>query len=427
MSSRPPTPPNKDPWEDEDFRFKTNGTPCEWGEAYHPGGYHPVHLGDVIQDRYRITLATQQNDTSKEVFLYRFHLQDESPFLVARHDMIKIMGPNGEHDGLVFETMGPNLTTFLKIRPEFQIGEPWERRFTKSFAKKALRDTIQALHFLHEHGVIHGDLHPGNILTCVEQLHVTPDIETSLKQSEGDAQPLKREDGKKDLWAPAYLLDPRPLNDYFSYDLDPLVKLADLGGAFTEEDSIVGAKAITPVALRAPETIFGERLGKGIDMWAFGCLIFEIIFGRPLFVAIQSLEGEDYDETSNDEHLIQLCEVIGPLPKPLLEKWRRADQYFDASGNRLEIKPQEDDYVSGDEDMDSIDGVDEEENDGPPLAYLGQFLSIENQIKEERPHDIDEEESGEILQLLRWISQYDPAHRPTTTEIINHPWLRPTA
>ena len=26
----------------------------EWLEAYVPGGYHPVHLGDVIKNRYRI-------------------------------------------------------------------------------------------------------------------------------------------------------------------------------------------------------------------------------------------------------------------------------------------------------------------------------------------------------------------------------------
>ncbi|KAF5649672.1 CMGC SRPK kinase [Fusarium sp. NRRL 52700] len=452
MSSRPATPPSKDPWEDDDFRFKTNGTPCEWGEAYHPGGYHPIHLGNVIQERYRIirkvgwgqfstvwlamdmqinryvslkiTLASQKDDTSKEVSIYRSHIKDESPVLVVLHDTIKIQGPNGEHNGLVFETMGPNLTTLLKIRPEFQIGEPWERRFTKSFASDVLQDTIQALHFLHEHGVIHGDLHPGNILACVEQLEVTPSTEISLKQSESDAQPLIRKDGKKDLWAPSYLLQPRPLNDYFSYGLHPLVKLSDLGGAFTEEDPIMGSKAITPVALRAPETILDERLGKGIDIWAFGCLVFEMLTGRPLFVAIQSLEGEDYDETSNDEHLIQLWEVIGPLPKRLLEKWRRANQYFNTSGKRLKIKPQDDDYVSGDEDMESDDGT--EESDGPPLAYLGEFLSLEDQFMAERPDDIEKAEANEILELLRWIFQYDAADRPSTSDLINHPWLRST-
>lgn len=28
--------------------------PCEWGESYHPGGYHPVHIQDVFNNRYRV-------------------------------------------------------------------------------------------------------------------------------------------------------------------------------------------------------------------------------------------------------------------------------------------------------------------------------------------------------------------------------------
>ncbi|KAJ4132022.1 hypothetical protein NW765_013834 [Fusarium oxysporum] len=330
MFFRPPTPPSKAPWEDEDFRFMRNGTACEWGEAYHPGGYHPVHLGDVIQERYRImrkvgwgqystvwlavdmklaryvslkiTLATQPQTTSREVSLYKSYLQNSCPGLVTLYDIIKITGPNGEHDGLVFETMGPDLTTLLRMRQEFQLGKPWERRLTKSFARKALLNTIQALHRLHERGIFHCDLH----------------------------------------------------------------------------------------------------------------------------YAIRSLEGQDYDETSNDEHLIQLWEVIGPLPKSLLEKWRRADQYFDSSGNRLGIKSQEGEHISGGDGKDLSDGTDEE-NDGPPLADPGQFLSLEDLIMAERPGDIDEAKSREILGLLRWVFQYDPAHRPSATDLINHPWLRSTS
>ncbi|KAF5707131.1 CMGC SRPK kinase [Fusarium globosum] len=453
MFSRPPTPPDKSPWEDEDFRFVTNGTACEWGEAYHPGGYHPVHLGDVIQERYRIirkvgwgqystvwlavdmrlaryvslkiTVATQPQTTSREASLYQSQLQNGSSGLVDLYDTVKITGPNGEHEGLVFEPMGPDLTTLLRIRPEFQIGKPWERRFTKSFAKKALFNTIHALHSLHQRGIIHCDLHTGNILACIEPIEVTPNTEQRLKQSETDVQPLKRKDGKKDLWAPLYLLEPRPLSDYFSHALNPLVKLADLGGAFREKSPLKATEVITPVALRAPEIIRGGYVGKGIDIWAFGCLIFEMIIGRPLFVGIQSLEGQDYDETSNDEHLIQLWEVIGPLPKPLREKWRRADQYFDSRGNRLEVKPEEDEYVSGSEDMESGDGTDEED-DGPPLAYVGRFLSLDDQLIAERPADIGDAEAKEILELLRWIFQYDPAHRPSTSDLTNHPWLRLT-
>ncbi|KAF5596713.1 CMGC SRPK kinase [Fusarium pseudocircinatum] len=357
--------------------------------------------------------------------LHKSHLQNSCPGLVTLYDTFKIIGPNGEHDCLVFEPMGPDLTNLLRFRPEFQIGKPWERRFTKSFAKKALLNTTQALHGLHERGIIHCDLHTGNILACIEPIEVTPDTEQRLKQSESDGRPLKRKDGTKDPWAPSYLLEPRSLSDYFSYGLNPLVKLTDLGGAFTEENPLQATEIITPVALRAPEIILGGRVGKGIDIWAFGCMIFEMVIGRPLFVAIQALEGQDYDETSNDEHLIQLWEVIGPLPKPMREEWRRAGQYFDPSGNRLEVKPHEDNYVGGDEDVESGDGTDKESDD-PPLAYLDHFPSLEDQFMAEKPGGIDEAEARGILELLRWIFQYDPTHRPSTSDLVNHPWLRST-
>lgn len=47
-------PPQKDPVSEKDFRFLPLGTPCEWAESYHPGGLHPVHFGDVLNDRYRV-------------------------------------------------------------------------------------------------------------------------------------------------------------------------------------------------------------------------------------------------------------------------------------------------------------------------------------------------------------------------------------
>ncbi len=50
----PKTPPSRDPRKQKDFRFRTNGTACKWGESYHPGGYHPVHLQDVFNARYRV-------------------------------------------------------------------------------------------------------------------------------------------------------------------------------------------------------------------------------------------------------------------------------------------------------------------------------------------------------------------------------------
>lgn len=49
----PPTPPPKASIDDEP-RFEPITFLCEWVEDYRPGGYHPVVLGDVFNNRYKV-------------------------------------------------------------------------------------------------------------------------------------------------------------------------------------------------------------------------------------------------------------------------------------------------------------------------------------------------------------------------------------
>jgi non-specific serine/threonine protein kinase len=37
--------------------------------------------------------------------------------------------------------------------------------------------------------------------------------------------------------------------------------------------------------------------------------------------------------------------------------------------------------------------------------------------------DLDEEEANKVKALIRWILQYDPAKRPSPTEILSDPWF----
>lgn len=60
-----------------------------------------------------------------------------------------------------------------------------------------------------------------------------------------------------------------------------------------------------PVALRAPGLIFGGKIGSGIDIWSFGCLIYEIITGTTLFCV--SKFGAD--EQADDDHLVELNNI----------------------------------------------------------------------------------------------------------------------
>lgn len=49
MSTSPPPTPRAN-----ETRFKTITSPCEFVEYYHPGGYHPVVLGDIFQSQYKV-------------------------------------------------------------------------------------------------------------------------------------------------------------------------------------------------------------------------------------------------------------------------------------------------------------------------------------------------------------------------------------
>ncbi|KAH6847670.1 kinase-like domain-containing protein [Chaetomium sp. MPI-CAGE-AT-0009] len=496
MESPPKTPPSRDPEDETDFRFKTHGTPCEWGESYRPGGYHPVILGDVLRDRYRVVRKLGYGSFStawlvvdmslncfaalkvsvaglgkkeagaidKSLAVYRTLPQTANRHVVGLRDSFDVRGPNGRHACLVMDPMGPHISTLLK-RPEFedQTLDPWDRqpRFPKALAHRILRDVLLGLRTLHQHGIVHGDLHPGNILATIpplgEPLGHDPSVLQKVQQlpSEGDA--LIRRDGKIDLWAPVYLLEAAPLKDLVTFELDPVVKLADLGASFLERHP--PATVVTPVALRAPESILRNAqvpLGKGIDIWAFGCLVFELLTGRQIFVGLEGLDGhEASDEGINDEHLIQLSEVLGPLPAGLASHWRRRNRYYDTDGKRLEATIKHggagDDGdgmdhggVNGDDFVDLDDGDDGDDgNDGQAqgeaipdsptddmsessdfwLANVRELLPLEDQLRDLKPEDMDDAEMDEVARLLRWILEYDASKRPSAEAILAHPWF----
>ena len=159
-----------------------------------------------------------------------------------------------------------------------------------------------------------------------------------------------------------------------------------------------------------------------------------MLVGRPLFVGLQNLEGKPYDEITNDEHLCQIWDVIGPFPQSLREKWRRADNYFGSDDEKLQPQDEGEDSPNEDKDEDIRDAgnsaradaeSDEEMSDtsSVSLAYPGEYSSLERQFADEKPDDIGETEEQEILHLLRWIFQYDPSRRPSTAELLDHPWV----
>ncbi|BCS14328.1 serine protein kinase [Aspergillus luchuensis] len=87
----------------------------------------------------------------------------------------------------------------------------------------------------------------------------------------------------KDGSAPEYLMPSQrrynQLKEVQHFSL--VVKIGDLGGA--QFRTQCNERPVTPLSLRAPETINGSPWDWTIDIWALGCLIFEIATNEPLF------------------------------------------------------------------------------------------------------------------------------------------------
>jgi serine/threonine protein kinase len=139
-----------------------------------------------------------------------------------------------------------------------------------------------------------------------------------------------------DPWAPQYLALGQPLYD--CVDLGPglTIKVSDLGAGnnshywrllrVLDVNLILASWAadpadttVTPLGLRAPELIFKQKFNTSIDIWSYGCLIYEFLTAKCLFaVWVMGDDENDSVEDADDEHLLNLNDIIQPLPEHLL-------------------------------------------------------------------------------------------------------------
>lgn len=143
-------------------------------------------------------------------------------------------GPNGIHKCLVFEPMGPTVTTMVEELPQFN---PRKRgmkaRYPPQMTKSILKQSLEALSFLHANGIVHGDFQLGNILFALDDIDSQPEDVIRQKedvQGRSISPPVQRLDGKRDLWAPRHLCIAQPLVPFTNCAEGSKVKLSDMGG-----------------------------------------------------------------------------------------------------------------------------------------------------------------------------------------------------
>ncbi|KAH7910093.1 kinase-like domain-containing protein [Hygrophoropsis aurantiaca] len=327
---------------------------------YRTGGYHPVHIGDIMHGRYRVVnklgygaystvwlvrdlragryaslkiIAAEAANSASELDVLR-HLkavQANSPgipggeFVVKVFDDFTLDGPNGTHQCVVTEVLGPPLDL-----------EPMEMAhsvYPIDMAQRMVAQIARGVAYLHRIGIVHGDLHPGNVLLYA------PEIET---WSDQDVQkyfrtPFRAQTRPNERYAQSPIDDPHVP----SYQVPPRVsgkllrlcfaaahvKICDFGDSFLWAGEPRQVKLHTPAEYAAPEIIFRDPVTPAIDIWAMAILAHCLLSG-----GITLFETRD---RLKKEAVKAMVLTLGKLPDKWWSRWGDRAEYFEDSGARV--------------------------------------------------------------------------------------------
>ena len=158
----------------------------------------------------KIIMAKLSSAANRELVVHR-HLDfigcDDHPgynhVLRLLHEFY-VDGPNGTHLCIVSHVLGPNAASIADAYPNHRLGE----RLVRSVS----RQLLFAVGYLHEAGIVHGDIHPRNVLFRlpeIDEMDLTLEIAEEffgalVVKATGQCGP--------DSSAPAYLISPGRFN-----------------------------------------------------------------------------------------------------------------------------------------------------------------------------------------------------------------------
>ncbi|KAG6181738.1 hypothetical protein E4U10_007177 [Claviceps purpurea] len=391
-------------------------------DRYRLGGYHPVHIDDRLNERYRIVdklghgsfstvwLAVDEQ-TTKYVAIkvgtsgadrveidvlshmaqspLSDNIRETNRFLISPiFDHFEISGPNGTHPCLVTP---PARCSLRDVKEELCSGF-----FQLDVARSLAAQLVMALSLLHKRGYAHGDIHLGNLLL---QLPLSLDDLSIEQLSECYGEPVK----ESIIW-----LDPKRASAYPSapsyvvtpilFDIpqsriplgEAMLTLSDFGVAFRPEDKSRFV-SYTPLILRPPEAYHGPEtpLTFASDIWSLGCVIFELLSTCPL---IHSLIPQPDSVTA------ELLDMLGPMPPAWWERWEARSKY--------------------DHKVRLLNGLAKPEELRRRFQY-----SVQNPRQKQETDTLAEDELDAVLSLFKSMLAWSPADRPDISEVLSSTWM----
>ena len=158
---------------------------------------------------------------------------------------------------------------------------------------------LDAIEYMHSRGVIHRDLKPENVLLD-DQLHVKI----------------------TDFGTARLLTDPRA-------PPKPAGQGQESGSKAREQDDNRAASFVGTAEYVSPELLTNKNACKASDLWAFGCIIYQLLAGRPPFKAgseyltFQKIVNLEYDFPPGfppaARDLVERCLVLDPARRLAIE------------------------------------------------------------------------------------------------------------
>ncbi|OLN83331.1 Dual specificity protein kinase lkh1 [Colletotrichum chlorophyti] len=288
------------------------------------------------------------------------------------------------HICIVMDLLGQSVFDFLKSNsfvpfPNSQI-QSFARQLFTSVACEYLLDSVAAsaandsIVVLHDLNLIHTDLKPENILLC-DSAYQTFTYNRKIPSS---STTVNRQANQRRVL------------------LDTEIRLIDFGSATFQDE--YHSSVVSTRHYRAPEIILGLGWSFPCDIWSIGCILVEFFTGDALFQTHDNLEHLAMMEMVVAQRIdTSLVQAVNKMATR--SGGNPASKYF----KRLKL-----DYPTP-------------ETTRASKRFVKAMRRLEDIIPSNSTY------FKNFLDLLRKIFVYDPQHRITAKQALQHPWFKEPA